>query len=79
MNENKSILLFIMWVLTLGVGILLGMLLVLTEYVPELNVQLLATIGYWCEVALLLILVVGLKDYEIQVVPKRDSISDKNK
>ena len=79
MNENKSILLFIMWVLTLGVGILLGMLLVLTEYVPELNVQLLATIGYWCEVALLVILIAGLKDYEIRVVPKRDSISDKNK
>jgi len=79
MNENKSILLFIMWVLTLGVGILLGMLLVLTEYVPELNVQLLATIGYWCEVALLVILIVGLKDYEIRVVPKHDSNSNKNK
>ena len=79
MNENKSILLFIMWVLTLGVGILLGMLLVLTEYVPELNVQLLATIGYWCEVALLVILIVGLKDYEIRVVPKHDSKNNKNK
>ena len=79
MNENKSILLFIMWVLTLGVGILLGMLLVMTEYVPELNIQLLATIGYWCELALLVILMVGLKDCEIQVVPKHDSISNKNK
>ena len=79
MNENKSILLFIMWVLTLGVGTILGMLLVMTEYVPELNIQLLATIGYWCEVALLVILIVGLKDYEIRVVPKHDSNSDKNK
>ena len=79
MNESKSILLFIMWVLTLGVGILLGMLLVLTEYVPELNVQLLATICYWCEVALLVILIVGLKDYEIRVVPKRDGKNNKNK
>ena len=72
MNENKSILLFIMWVLTLGVGTILGMLLVMTEYVPELNIQLLATIGYWCEVALLVILIVGLKDYEIQVVQKHE-------
>jgi len=79
MNENKSILLFIMWVLTLGVGTILGMLLVMTEYVPELNIQLLATIGYWCEVALLVILIVGLKDYEIQVVPKHDSKNNKNK
>jgi len=79
MNENKSILLFIIWVLTLGVGTILGMLLVMTEYVPELNIQLLATIGYWCEVALLVILIVGLKDYEIRVVPKHDSSSNKNK
>jgi len=79
MNENKNILLFIMWVLTFVVGTILGMLLVMTEYVPELNVQLLAIIGYWCEVALLVILMVGLKDYEIRVVPKHDSNSNKNK
>ena len=72
MKDKKNLLLLFIY-LTLGLGIILGMLLVMTRIVPvlsELGIWILATIGFWCEIVLIVLTIVRIKKYEIQIVPK---------
>jgi len=78
MKDKKNLLLLFMH-LTLVIGIIIGMLLVMTKQIPtlsELGIRILGLIGFLCEVA---IVIVGLKIYDIKVFPKHDSKNNKNK
>lgn len=71
---NKENLVNIAWILTLMLGIVVGILLVTTEVIPvnipELHENLLFAVGFSCAIAIIVIMQVGLKGYTIRVIPE---------
>ena len=77
---NKDNWLNIAWILNLILGVVVGILLVITEVIPmnipELCEYLLFTIAFSCATVIIIIMRVGLKGYTIQVIPD-DSSDDR--